>query len=350
MIHPLEIARATLFIFSWAGSREIGVFGDPGYNLPAQTLTLVARPRVEPLEDFLDSTKPSCRSDLTKFNNPIIRLALLILPLALLAAGAGVFGQGTGEPYPFTTLRGETVMIRGHGLYRFDTIAASSQEVGQDIVTLVIGLPLLVIGMFLSRRGSLRGRLLLTGVFGYFLYTYTSMSFLTAFNSLFLVYVALFSLSLFGFILALAGLEPEQIASHISDRFPCRTIATYFIVVAAFLAFAWLGLVVPPMFTGKPPAGIESAITLVIQVLDLGVIVPTSVFTAILLLKRQPWGYTLSTVILLKILTMGAALISMIIVQMLAGVAVDPAISITFGLISVTGIVLAIVTLRAIQD
>ncbi len=65
-----------------------------------------------------------------KPNNIVIRLALIIIPLALLAAGAGVFWQGTGEPYPFETLRGETVMIRGHGLYRYDTVNSSSQEIG----------------------------------------------------------------------------------------------------------------------------------------------------------------------------------------------------------------------------
>jgi hypothetical protein len=285
-----------------------------------------------------------------KSNNLVIRLALLIIPLALIAAAAGIFWQGTGEPYPFTTLRGETVMIRGHGLYRFDTINSSSQEVGQDIVTLIIGIPLLITGIVLSRKGSLRGKLLLTGGLGYFLYTYASMSFLTAFNSLFLVYVALFSLSLFGFILALSGLKPDEIVSHISEHFPRRTIATYFIVVAAFLAMAWLGLVVPPILKGTPPSGLESAITMIIQALDLGVIVPTSVITATLLLKRQPWGYTLSAVVLLKILTMGAALISMIIVQLLAGVAVDPVISAAFVLISLSGIVLAVMALRTIRD
>jgi hypothetical protein len=98
-----------------------------------------------------------------KSNNIVIRLTLLIIPLALIAAAAGVFWQGTGEPYPFTTLRGETVMIRGHGLYRFDTINSSSQEVGQDFVTLIIGIPLLITGIVLSRKGSLRGKLLLTG-------------------------------------------------------------------------------------------------------------------------------------------------------------------------------------------
>jgi len=285
-----------------------------------------------------------------KSNNTIIRLALLIIPLALIAAGAGVFWQGTGESYPFETLRGETVMIRGHGLYRYDTINSSSQEVGQDIVTLIIGIPLLITGIVLSRKGLLRGRLLLTGGLGYFLYTYASMSFLTAFNQFFLIYVALFSLSLFGFILALSGLNPDEVMRHVSDRFPRRAIATYFIIVAGFLSLAWLGLVVPPMFNGTPPAGLESAITMIIQVLDLGIIVPTSIITATLLLQKRPWGYTLSSVVLLKILTMGTALISMIIVQLLSGVTVDPVISTIFAIISLAGIVLAIVTLRTIQD
>lgn len=89
---------------------------------------------------------------------------------------------------------------------------------------------------------------------------------------------------------------------------------------------------------------------MVIQSMDLGVIVPTSAITAVLLLKRRPWGYTLSSVVLLKILTMGTELISMIIVQLAAGVAVDPVVSASFVVISLSGIVLAIVTLRTIRD
>src|SRR6185436_13141944 len=185
-----------------------------------------------------------------------IRLAIIIIPLALLAAGAGVFWQGSGEPYPFETLRGETVMIRGHGLYRYDTVNSSSQEIGADIVTLLIGIPLLITGIALSRKGTLRGQLLLTGALGYFLYTYGAMCFLTAFNPLFLVYVALFSLSLFGFILSMSSLDVDEVARRISSGFPRRAIASYFIIVAVFLFLAWLGLVASPSLAWTPPAGL----------------------------------------------------------------------------------------------
>jgi hypothetical protein len=285
-----------------------------------------------------------------KSDKAFINMAILIVPLAILAAGCGVFWQGRGEPYPFDTLRGETVMMRGHGLYQYDTVNSASQEIGQDIVTLIIGIPLLITGIILARKGTLRGHLLLTGALGYFLYTYAAMSFLSAFNPLFLVYVALFSLSLFAFILAMTSLDAEQVKLHVSDRFPRRAIASYFIIVAGFLTLAWTGLVGPPILTGLPPAGLESAITMVIQALDLGVIVPTSLITAVLLLRKQAWGYALSSVVLLKILTMGTALISMIISQMIAGVTIDPVLSAIFVLISASGIILGIATLGNIRD
>jgi len=282
--------------------------------------------------------------------NITIRLGLIIVPLALFAAGAGVFWQGTGGPYPFETLRGETVMIRGHGLYRYDTVLSSSQEVGQDVVSLLIGIPLLIMGIVLARRGTLRGRLLLTGAFGYFLYTYGAMSFLSAFNPFFLVYVALFSLSLFGFILSMMNLDADKVVRHISNGFPRRAISTYFIVIAIFLSLAWLRLVVVPSLTWTPPYGVESAITLVIQAIDLAVIVPASFVTAMLLSRKSGWGYVLSSVLLIKVIMMGAALIAMIIGQMVAGVEIDPVTSVFFVLISSSGIILGMITLRNIRD
>lgn len=74
-----------------------------------------------------------------KSNNIDIRLAAIITPLALFATGAGVFWQGKGKAYPFETLCGETIMIRDRGLYRYDTVNSSSQEIGTDIVTMIIG-------------------------------------------------------------------------------------------------------------------------------------------------------------------------------------------------------------------
>ncbi len=153
-----------------------------------------------------------------KTTKTVTQLALMIALLGLIATCAGIFWQGQGDSYPFTTLHGENVTVYGHGLYRYDTVLYASQSIAQDVVTLVLGIPLLVAGIFLSLKGSLRGQLLLTGGLGYFLYTYTAMVFLAAYNPLFLVYVALFSLSLFAFILALSGMDTARLTRQVSGR------------------------------------------------------------------------------------------------------------------------------------
>ena len=81
---------------------------------------------------------------------------------------------GDGAPYPLTNFRGEQVTINARGLYYWDTVSSAAQMQANDLVTLVLGLPLLAVSFWLALRGSLRGRLLLTGTLGFFLYTYMS--------------------------------------------------------------------------------------------------------------------------------------------------------------------------------
>jgi hypothetical protein len=285
-----------------------------------------------------------------KTTSIVLKLTYPIVLLALIAAGAGVFWQGTGDPYLFTTLRGENVQVYGHGLYRFDTVLYAAQAIGQDIATLLVGIPLLITGIILARKGSLRGQLLLTGGLGYALYTYTSYAFLSAYNEFFLIYVALFSLSLFAFIMAMSGLDAERISRQVSGKMPRRSIATFLMLLAAFLGFAWLGRIVPQLLAGIPPFGLEAYTTLVIQVLDLGIIVPASAITAVLLWQKRPWGFTLASVLIVKGLMMGAALVAMIISQVVAGVAVSPFEVIMFSTIALAALVFTVILFRNIGE
>jgi len=276
-------------------------------------------------------------------------LVALIAALALVAAGSGVLWQGSGSPYPFTTLRGETVMMHGRGLYRYETVSGAAQAIAGDVVTLCLGIPLLAVSAWLCRRGSLRGALLLAGTLGYFLYTYASMAFLAAFNPLFLVYVALFSLSLFAFILAMTSIDVAALPGRFSDRLPRRGIAIVLFAIGGFLFLAWLGRIVPALLTGAPPYGLESYTTLVIQALDLGLIVPLAILAGLLLLKARPLGYLLAAVALLKGLTMATAVSAMAFGQVLAGVMVSPVELIVFPGLALANAAMAWMLLRNVQ-
>ncbi len=275
-------------------------------------------------------------------------LVPLIGLLALIAAGAGLFWQTAGQPYPFTSHRGETVMLLGHGLYRYDTVSAAAQEQGADFVTLTLALPLLALSTWLAFRGSLRGRLLLTGTLGYFLYNYLSMAMLSSYNELFLVYVALFSLSLFAFILSMLSFDLAELPRRFSRQLPHRSIAGVLFTAGGFLLLAWLGRIVPPLFSGQTPA-LENATTLVIQVLDLGIIVPLCFLAGILLLRHSAWGYLLASVTVMKMLTLGAAVSVMGVNMALSGVATSPVELLVFPALTLINLVLALLLLKNVE-
>lgn len=285
-----------------------------------------------------------------KPSKTVVWLSSLIAALALLAAGIGLFWQDGGRSFSFTTLHGQTVQLFGQGLYRYDTVATAAQEKAQDVVTLFLGVPLLVVALYLYRRGSLRGHLLLAGTLGYFLYTYASMAFNTTYNVLFLVYVALFSASLFVFVLALSSIDIRALPSHFSSHLPRRSIAGFLFAVGGFLLLMWLGLIVPPLLVGQVPQGLESTTTLVIQVLDLGVIAPVAVLSGILLLRRVPLGYLLASTVLVKSVTLGTAVSAMVVRQLLAGVPLPIIQIVGFPLLALIGILLTAVLLSHVSQ
>jgi hypothetical protein len=280
----------------------------------------------------------------------VIGLSWLIALLAFVAAAAGLLWQRGAGPIEVQNVWGQTVQLRGTGLYMYDSVAGAAQEIGQDTVTLLLGIPLLVTSTLLFRRGSLRGKLLLTGPLGYFLYTYTAMAMLTTYNELFLVYVALCSLSLFAFVVALTSIDVAALPDHFAASFPRRTVAGFTLFVGALLTLMWLGRIVPTLLAGRPPAGLDNYTTLVIQVLDLGVIVPTAVLSGVLLLRRAAWGYLLSSVVLVKAFTLMAAVRAMSIAQIVAGVAVSPVEVGVFAAFALVDAGLLVRMLRSLQE
>ena len=284
-----------------------------------------------------------------KYQSALRWLIPIIGILALIAAGTGLFYQTDGQPYPFTSHRGEEVMIYGQGIYAYDTVSSVAQAKANDLVMLALGLPLLVVSTWLAFRGSLRGRLLLTGTLGFILYTYISMAFLAAFNALFLIYTALYSLSLFAFILSMMSFDLETLPEKFSERLPHGWIAGLLFFVSGFLLLAWLGRILPPTLGRQTPL-LENATTMVIQAMDLGLVLPLAVLGGILLLRRSAWGYLLASVALMKGMTMGIAVSAMGINMALQGVPDSLGILIPFLVITLLNLVMAVTLLKNVMD
>jgi hypothetical protein len=263
-----------------------------------------------------------------RLTRPYAAASTLTVLLAVVATGVGLFVPG---------------------FYR-DAAVLLPQLYGQDLLTLAVAVPALAVALVYARRGSLRGYVVWLGVTGYFLYTYASYAFLTAFNELYLVYVALFGLTLFTLVGGIARIDPTELKAAL-DGHPVRGYVAFQALVAGLVALLWLADVGPASLAGARPASIaETTLPVpVIQSLDLGVVVPAFALSAALLWRRRAWGYVFTGVLLVKGTTLGLAVLAMIAVMLRSGQPVPlPQIAL-FAVLSLTGLALTVRFVRAVS-
>lgn len=254
----------------------------------------------------------------------------VILLLVLIATAVGVFHRTEGEPMQHVTVRGQQATIQGSGLYRYDPAEVASEGMVWDAITLFVGLPLFAFAMVSAARDRLRGRLLLGGMLFYFFYMYLMYAVMVALNQLFLVYVAIFALSLVAFLMNLKSIDVAALPAHLSERFPRRLIAGYSIAMGLMVLLLWMRLILSIMNTGEFPPQFAGMTTLDTQALDLGLIVPLMAATGILLLRRSPWGYLLASVSVSFGLMMCIVLPAWIAVPLIREGTIDPVEAIPF--------------------
>ncbi len=231
--------------------------------------------------------------------DPWLRLTFPIAILLFIAAGAGLFTSG---------------------LYR-DTPGLAAQAIGQDVITLAVALPALVISAALTARGSMRARLVWLGLLVYVVYTYASYAFGIRFNPLFLVYLGLLGCSTYALIGGLVSTDWPGIQAAFSVRSPVKTVSIFLLVIAGVFYLMWLSEVVPASLAGVPPESVQQdgTPTNAIHVLDMALLLPALVIAGITLWRRQPLGYTLAPVFLVNLAFLALAILSMAVFQARAG-------------------------------
>lgn len=254
-----------------------------------------------------------------KQNSALNWLVPLIAVLAIIIAGVGLFSQSGDGAFQFRTVYGDMVEIYGQGVYRHDSSFVAALFKGTDAVTLFAGIPLLLTGYWLYRRGSLRGGIFLIGILLYFLYLGVTYTFSAVFNSLFLVYTALFSASLFAVILALTSFDTQNLASKVTSGMPRRGIAIFMFVAGLGTLMLWLSELIGPLMKGQAPANLGPYTTMFTHGFDSAVITPACVITGVYLLKRKPLGYLLAAPLLILCTLIGVVVIGQTISQTLAG-------------------------------
>lgn len=205
-----------------------------------------------------------------------------------------------------------------------DTPWVVPQARGQDLITLVVVEPLLILAMLAARRGGgALWQLVWAGALGYTLYTYLLYSYTSVFNSLFLAYVALVSLSAFALASLLLHFDVLSLPESGGAGWGERAVAGFLLFVGLFFAFAWLGQIIPPTLHGTVPSSITQAKTPSngVYVQDLGLVIPLLILAGVWLWRGRAWGAALGVILLVVTDVIAAALVSMALFMAHAGVA-----------------------------
>jgi len=182
-------------------------------------------------------------------------------------------------------------------LYRDNPLISATFR-GQDWVTLVVAVPLVVAGLVLERRGSPRGRLLWLAMLFSVMYSYLFYAVGAGFNVFFLLYVAIFGLALYALLLAAPRMEIEPLAAALGGRVARGMAISYLLVVAAGLGLLWTGMSLSFLFAGIVPAAIVASghPTGVVFAIDLVFIVPPMLIGAVGLIRGRAAGWVLAAV------------------------------------------------------
>ena len=233
-------------------------------------------------EGFAMSTQGTRINDATLVNEAILlsgsRLCRIVstwlAAVALIAAGGSLL---------FPEVLGGTAVINGNLR-------------GTAFVMLLVGLPLLVLGMRATQAGSARGLAVWLGAVAYLTYQGVMFCFATPFNALFLSYVALLGLGVWSLVAIVAHVEHGAVAARVGAGTPYRAVAAALAVFAVLNATGWLARSIPAMVTGDPAHGIAGSglITSPVWVQDLAIWVPAAVTAATMMWRRRPLGVLLA--------------------------------------------------------
>jgi hypothetical protein len=181
---------------------------------------------------------------------------------------------------------------------------------GTALVVLVLGLPLLVLGMAGARHGSLPAIVTWIGAVAFIAYQAWMFLFGLPFNGLFLVYVAMLAFGFWGLAVLLVRVPAATFARAFSPSLPARLLAGW--MIASCLAFyaLWLKNVVPSLTDSQAPVFLAGTgmVTPTNYVLDMALFLPFVIAVAVTLWRRTPWGLVVGGAMLLMLVLESVAI------------------------------------------
>ena len=183
--------------------------------------------------------------------------------------------------------------ISGLGLFFPDLVYPDPELMDQflanDLVNILLGLPLFLAALILLRKEKLLGTLLLPGALVYVIYNYIAYLLGRAWNWIGIINLGLVLLSIIALALLLLTMDHQSVMEKLAGRVGEKASGWILVIFGlAFIALAVSTIITEIQEGTIPPLG-ENAVSVADIVVSLG-----WVSGGILLLRKNPLGYSTS--------------------------------------------------------
>ena len=179
-----------------------------------------------------------------------------------------------------------------------------------DVTNLLIGLPMLLASMWLTRRGKLIGLLFWPGALFFVLYNYIVYVFAMPLNLAFLVHLALVMLSVYSLIGLLTSIDGKVVQQQLVGVVPERLAGGVLAGLGLLFVLMVIGAIVQALISQTPIAETELAL----HVADF-LIAPAWVVCGVLLWQRNAFGYVAGLGLLFQASMLFIGLIIVLLLQ-----------------------------------
>ena len=242
-------------------------------------------------------------------------LAIVTLICMCITTICGILSMNFEYAHDFVNQYGHTVKIFGYGIYANDSYFKAPISIGTDFCILFVLVPMfLYTYMQYQKKADMISEIKLISVYAVAFYYAASIAFGVTYNQIFLIYVLLFTCSLFGMF---SHIRSVNVGQKITAT---KGLQAFLIISGIALIVAWLPDIISAMLKGGTLPLIGVYTTEITYVLDMGVISPMCFVCLYLMKKNDSLGVVLLAVLLKACIIVGIMVVPQTICQMLSGV------------------------------
>jgi hypothetical protein len=167
----------------------------------------------------------------------------------------------------------------------------------QDIIFIPLAILLAFLSILFLKHPGYKLLITIIGLCFNFFYGYALYTMQGQYTSIYIVYLAIFSLCIYSIILGLLSFPAEFALKTSLSKGLRRSISIFLYIIVFILGVVWLIRISPDIARHIPQD------TYGVFVLDLGIVFPAIAIAATMLIRRKPYGNIFAGVTLMKVFT-----------------------------------------------